>query len=298
MFRLAARARRSRPAGQDSDGGHATAELALGLPSLVAVLLAALWMISAATAQARCAEAARLAARAAARGETDTVTRSWAVRAAPPGASVTISRDDDSVRVEVAAALGGQGYGRLVPPVRVSAAAVAPLEEDALSEPDPALARDPTAGQGVVTDQEDAADQDSPGDQGGPADQGRRTDQGAVLDREPPRGHGSASGSDQADPPRTGPETPTATAGGDPPDEESSGRGPPVTIAPETGVSRTALPGADSSLPGPDRPALLAALPTAQAHGAGELGRDEPGRPGGASTVAGGGPGSQDHRGR
>ncbi|AEH11559.1 MULTISPECIES: TadE family type IV pilus minor pilin [Protofrankia] len=63
-----------------SDGGQATAELAVAIPSLVLVLLIAIWVVSAVSVQARCAEAARIGARAAARGETDEMVRTWAGR--------------------------------------------------------------------------------------------------------------------------------------------------------------------------------------------------------------------------
>ncbi|WP_242423979.1 TadE family type IV pilus minor pilin [Frankia sp. EI5c] len=110
-----------------------TAELAMGLPSLVAVVFLLLWMISAVAAQTRCAEAARLGARAAARGETPADTRTWALRAAPAGAVVEINRDGDggagAVQVRVAVAVRAGGAGSLAPAVTVSAVAVAAVED-------------------------------------------------------------------------------------------------------------------------------------------------------------------------
>ena len=50
------------------DGGMATAELAVVLPTLVLVIAVGLTMVSVVLAQVRCVDAAREAARAAARG--------------------------------------------------------------------------------------------------------------------------------------------------------------------------------------------------------------------------------------
>lgn len=113
----------------DRDGGQVTAELAMALPSLVAVLFAVVWMLSAVSAQTRCAEAARLAARAAARGESALSTRFWALQAAPPGAAIEIDEGAGTVRVRVMAPVGAGGAGRLVPSLTVSATAVAAFED-------------------------------------------------------------------------------------------------------------------------------------------------------------------------
>ncbi|OHV29232.1 pilus assembly protein TadE [Parafrankia colletiae] len=115
----------------DRDQGQVTAELAMGLPSLVAVVFLLLWMISAVSAQTRCAEAARLAARAAARGETPAATRAWALRAAPPDAVIDIEEVEGGVRVRVTATVGAGGAGAIAPAVTVSAFAVAAVEATA-----------------------------------------------------------------------------------------------------------------------------------------------------------------------
>lgn len=78
-----------------------TAEIAAALPVFVALLIAAVWTVSVATAQARCVDAAREAARAAARGEDDAVVRDVAEAVAPSGATVKVSRSDTEVTVEV-----------------------------------------------------------------------------------------------------------------------------------------------------------------------------------------------------
>ncbi|OHV33032.1 hypothetical protein BCD49_28045 [Pseudofrankia sp. EUN1h] len=100
--------------------------MALGLPTLSAVVLLALWLLAAAGAQARAQEAARIGARAAARGDDDGRAAAWARLAAPPGATVTISRQADEVTVTVQARLAATGS--LLPPAHVTASAVAPVE--------------------------------------------------------------------------------------------------------------------------------------------------------------------------
>jgi hypothetical protein len=104
-----------------------TAELAMGLPALVFVLLFALALLGAVTAQAQCMDAARIGARAAARGETEDVVRGWAESAAPRGAVVTVHRTEGAVEVRVRAELAGGGRTP-IPEVAVEASAVAPVE--------------------------------------------------------------------------------------------------------------------------------------------------------------------------
>lgn len=89
--------------GNGRERGSVTAETAVALPGLVLVLAMALWAVSAAGAQIRCADAARLGARAAARGEPVAWVRAAAGRAAPSGARVTVGRDATVTRVDVAA---------------------------------------------------------------------------------------------------------------------------------------------------------------------------------------------------
>ena len=57
-----------RTARDRTDGGAATAELALGLPLLLAVTVGLVWLLAVGAAQVRVVDAAREAARAAARG--------------------------------------------------------------------------------------------------------------------------------------------------------------------------------------------------------------------------------------
>ena len=85
-------ARRRPPVG---DAGMATAELAACLPVLVLLLAVGLTAQAAVGARVRLQDAAREAARAAARGDTGTARRLSAQVA--PGAAVTISRGDGDV---------------------------------------------------------------------------------------------------------------------------------------------------------------------------------------------------------
>ncbi|YAL83692.1 TadE family type IV pilus minor pilin [Dermacoccaceae bacterium W4C1] len=95
---------RSRAGG---DGGMVSAELATALGAVVAVLTLALSATVAGVDQIRATDAARVAARAAARGDDAHRVRQVAERAAPPGASVVISRTDQWVVVTVTAPLRG-----------------------------------------------------------------------------------------------------------------------------------------------------------------------------------------------
>lgn len=92
-----------RPGAGAADRGAVTAETALAVPSIVVVLLLAVWVLLGVTAQLRCLDAAHLAARAAARGEADERVRAVAAQVAPDGASVEVSRDDGTVEVQVSA---------------------------------------------------------------------------------------------------------------------------------------------------------------------------------------------------
>jgi len=149
-----------------SDRGQATAELALGLPTLGAVVLLALWLLAAAGEQARAQEAARIGARAAARGDDDGRVAAWTRLAAPAGATVTISRKADEVLVTVQATLAATGS--FLPPARITASAVAPVE----IAPGVAGTTDPDPDTGPSPDRTDGTDGRGFGDQAGQADRG------------------------------------------------------------------------------------------------------------------------------
>ncbi len=111
-------------------GGAATAELALGIPLLVALTAGLVWMLAVGAAQVRVIDASREAARAVARGDDSTAARAVALRIAPEGASVRVSLEAGQVVVTTSARISGPG-GLLasLPGVTVTAEAVA-LDED------------------------------------------------------------------------------------------------------------------------------------------------------------------------
>ncbi len=96
------------------DRGTVTAELALGLPAVVGLLLVVLVLSAAATSQLRCSDAARAGARAAALGEDTAAVVRIADRLAGAGATVHVDRAADWVTVTVrrpvaTGPLGGTG---------------------------------------------------------------------------------------------------------------------------------------------------------------------------------------------
>jgi Flp pilus assembly protein TadG len=80
--------------------GAVTAETALVLPVLAAVLLAMVWLLALGLTQMRVTDAAREAARAAARGD-GTARAEELARTAAPGARVEVVSDGGVVRVRV-----------------------------------------------------------------------------------------------------------------------------------------------------------------------------------------------------
>ena len=115
------------------DSGAATAELAVVLPVLVLLVAAGMSAVSVFLAQLRCVDAAREGARAAARGESDAVVRSTAVRAAPGGAAVRVRAEGGDIQVTVSAAAGAAGG--LLGPLQVEAVAVARREPEQSGAP-------------------------------------------------------------------------------------------------------------------------------------------------------------------
>ena len=81
--------------------GAATAELAVALPALLAVLAVALAAVQLGIDRVRCLDAAQVAARLLARGETEEEVRSEALARAPRGSTVTLVVGDRTVRVTV-----------------------------------------------------------------------------------------------------------------------------------------------------------------------------------------------------
>ena len=79
----------------------ATAELAVAIPVVVVVLALGLGGLRLGLDELRCLDAARSAVRLLARGESTAAVRAEAVRAGPPGATVTLGTTGDRVSVTV-----------------------------------------------------------------------------------------------------------------------------------------------------------------------------------------------------
>jgi hypothetical protein len=90
--------RRRRP----SDAGYATVEAALAIPSLLLFTVALAGILVGIAMQIRCVDAARLAARATARGELPAEVEKAVARAAP-GSSAQITTEDGLIHVTVTA---------------------------------------------------------------------------------------------------------------------------------------------------------------------------------------------------
>ena len=94
---------------RSSDRGMVTAELAVAIPSVVLVLAMCLVAVGAGVDQIRCVDAARLASRAAARGDDPAKVHALAAQAAPSGARVAVGPAGDGIRVTVTSRTGGWG---------------------------------------------------------------------------------------------------------------------------------------------------------------------------------------------
>src|SRR3954463_10428928 len=80
-----------------------TAETAVVLPVLLVVLAGAIWVLASVAGQLRCVDAARVGARAAARGDAIAAVTAATSSVAPVGAQVRVVRSGDEVTVEVTA---------------------------------------------------------------------------------------------------------------------------------------------------------------------------------------------------
>ena len=121
---------RARREGSGREHGYVTAETALALPVLLAVLAVVLWVLSAVGAQLRCADAAAGAARAAARGEPAEVVSALAGRLGPDGARVQVQVRGEEVHVVVSATVRPPALP--LPGLTVSGRAVALTEPGAV----------------------------------------------------------------------------------------------------------------------------------------------------------------------
>ncbi|HET6816678.1 MAG TPA: TadE family type IV pilus minor pilin [Mycobacteriales bacterium] len=114
--------------GPTAEDGMVTAELAVTLPTVVAVLAAAVTVLLAVATQLRCTDAASTAARLAARGEGVATVRSAARAIAGDSASVEVSTGRGTVEVDVRAPARLPLLRSLVSLPTVSARFVEPLE--------------------------------------------------------------------------------------------------------------------------------------------------------------------------
>jgi hypothetical protein len=120
--------RSSHPSSDGPERGSVTAEAAVLLPVLLLVLGAVVGVLACVAAQLRCIDAARAAARVAARGDAVPVVQQTGARLAPADAEVAVQRDGDAVEVVVSARVQPFGPLRLLPAVEVSGRAVAAVE--------------------------------------------------------------------------------------------------------------------------------------------------------------------------
>jgi hypothetical protein len=109
------------------DRGSAAAETALVLPGVVLLMACLLSCAVVVQAQVRCLDAARSAARLAARGESAQAVQQAALSVAPRGASVQVSPAADTVGVEVRASVRLLLPG--APDLAVRAVVTAPREQ-------------------------------------------------------------------------------------------------------------------------------------------------------------------------
>ncbi len=97
------------------------------LPVLLVVLAGAVWVLASVAGQLRCVDAARVGARAAARGDGTAAVTAVTAAVAPAGAQVRVVRSGDEVTVEVSAVV--QPFGAALShlpgtPVRAEATAL------------------------------------------------------------------------------------------------------------------------------------------------------------------------------
>jgi Flp pilus assembly protein TadG len=112
-----------------SEEGAATAELALGIPLLVALTAGLVWMLALGATQVQVIDASREAARAVSRGDDASSAEAVARQIAPQGSRVSIEVGESQVLVTVSARVAGPG-GLLasLPGATVTADAVALVE--------------------------------------------------------------------------------------------------------------------------------------------------------------------------
>lgn len=125
------------PARRRADGGMVTAELAATIPALIFVLLIAVNAVMIGINQVRCVDAARVAARAAARGDSPAAVQRVGARAGPSGSTVEVAGGDQEVTVTVTASVPGP-FGWLVGGRPLRSTVSTPVERSAAqAEPEP-----------------------------------------------------------------------------------------------------------------------------------------------------------------
>ena len=106
-----------------------TAEAAVAVPVLLALVLGATWLVSLAATKVRVVDAAREVARVAARGEDDATAVGHGEDVAPGGTRFTVRRGGDRVVVEATTSVEGPGgLFAFLPAVTVESRAVAAEE--------------------------------------------------------------------------------------------------------------------------------------------------------------------------
>lgn len=113
------------------DSGMVTAELAATIPALIFVLLIAVNAVMIGINQVRCVDAARVAARAAARGDSASAVQAVGARAGPSGSTVAVAGGGAEVTVTVTAPVPG-AFGWLVGGKPLRSVVTTPVES---SEP-------------------------------------------------------------------------------------------------------------------------------------------------------------------
>jgi Flp pilus assembly protein TadG len=108
--------------------GAATAELALAIPLLLSLTVGLVWLLSIAAAQVQMVDAAREAARAAARGDGTAEAEARGERVAPGSTVSVVSRDDEVVSTATGSVTPPGGLLGFLPAVRLHARAVAVME--------------------------------------------------------------------------------------------------------------------------------------------------------------------------
>ncbi|GAA4815685.1 TadE family type IV pilus minor pilin [Nocardioides caeni] len=103
-----------------------TAELAVGLPILLAVTAALTWLVAVAVGQVRAVDAARETARALARGEDPAAAIALGEAVAPDGVAITTAVSGQRIVVRASGRMEGPGgFLGSLPGARLEAEAVA-----------------------------------------------------------------------------------------------------------------------------------------------------------------------------